>query len=338
MDFGTRAPEINSGLLYSGPGSGSMMAVAKTWEGLAARLCEAVAVHTSAIAKLATGFQGPVAMTTTQVTAPYLGWLIATAARVQQTATKAAAAASAYESAFAATVPPTAIDDNRARRVWLASANCLGQLSPAIGDNEAEYERMWAQDADVMYAYASASAEASTVTPFTSPPTTGGPAGHGAAVAWAAIAAPEIMSAGYQVMSAIPEALRALCASPLTPFDASLSPVTSSLSKLSSLSAPSDVAIEHLNSLNKEAALAKTAMLHKAAGLRSLLAGPGGASGAPFTAGFDRGTSVGALSVPRGWVSEATPNQVTAELQRGWVCEPIRPVQTDEPPPCPLFR
>ena len=110
---------------------------------------------------------------------------------------------------------------------------------------------MWARDADAMYAYAGASADAAAVTPFTSPPGDRG----GAARSWALTSAPDVVSAGHQVMSTIPEALQALSVSPLTTFDASLSSVTAPLSKLSSLSAPSDFAIKHLNCLNKQAAL-----------------------------------------------------------------------------------
>jgi PPE-repeat protein len=235
-------------------------------------------------------------------------------------------------------VPPPVIEANRAQRRSLAKANCLGQTSPAIADTEAAYERMWAQDADAMYAYAADSADASTVTPFTSPPaTTAGPARQGAAVtpasgAWRLIAAPEVISTGHQVISTIPEALQALSSSPLTTFDASLSSVTSSLSKLSSLSAPLDWAINYLNRLNKEAAL------NKAAAMRSLLTKPGGASGGGFTAGFGRGTSIGKLSVPGGWVTETTPSPVTAELQHGWVCEPVHLIKANEPPERPLSR
>jgi hypothetical protein len=96
-------------------------------------------------------------------------------------------------------------------------------------------------------------------------------------------------------MSTVPEALRAVSLSPLTTFDTSLSPVTSSLSKLSSLSAPADTAIKHLNSLNKAAAL------------RWLLPNRGGARGAPITAGFGRGMPVGSVSVPRAWATATAP-------------------------------
>lgn len=330
MNFGALPPEINSGRMYSGPGSGSMMAATAAWETLAARLHHTAADYRSVSSRLAGGWQGPAATAVSQALAAFITWLNAATAQAEHAATQAKAAASAHDAAFAAMVPPPLIDANRAVRISLASTNCLGQTSPAIADTDADYEHMWAQDADAMYAYASASAAASWVTPFTSPPTTAGLARQGAAVtqqsrSWALTAAPEVISTGYQVMSAIPGALQALSSSPLTTFDAFLSSVTSSLSKLSSLSAPLDFAICRLNSLNKAAAL------------RSLLPNPGGVRGAAFTAGFGRATSIGTLSVPQAWAT-ATPSPVTVELQRGWVCEPIRLVEVSEPPTWPPFR
>jgi hypothetical protein len=106
--------------------------------------------------------------------------------------------------------------------------------------------------------------------------------------------APEVVSAGRQVMTAIPEALQALSMSPRATFDTSLRPATPSLSRLSSLSAPSGAAISRLNSLNKAAAL------------RWLLPNQGGARGPTITARFGRGTSIGGLSAPQAWATAAT--------------------------------
>jgi PPE-repeat protein len=36
MDFAMLPPEINSGRMYAGPGSGPMLAAAAAWDGLAA--------------------------------------------------------------------------------------------------------------------------------------------------------------------------------------------------------------------------------------------------------------------------------------------------------------
>jgi PPE-repeat protein len=295
MNFATLPPEINSGRMYDGPGSGSMTEAVTAWERLAIRLCTAAADYRAVTSELAAGLAGPASTALTEAATPYIDWLDATAAQAEHAATQAQAAASAHDTALAAMVPPPAIDANRAQRTSLAKANCLGQTSPAIADTEAEYEQMWVQDANAMHAYAGASADASTMTPFTSPPTIAGAASLGAAATWAVKSAPDLVSAGHQVMTTIPETLQALSLSPLTTFDAPLSAVTSPLSKLSSLSAPSGFAITHLNSLNKTAAL------------RWLLPDQGGARGAAITAGFGRGPLIGTLSVPQTWATATAP-------------------------------
>ncbi|WP_068186548.1 PPE family protein [Mycobacterium sp. UM_CSW] len=265
MDFATLPPEINSGLMHSGPGAGSMAEAATAWDRLAAGLYAAAA-------------QTPML----EGAAPYVIWLNAAAARASQAGAQAAAAARAHDSALAATVPPPAITANRAQLRSLGRRNCLAQSGPAIADVDAEYEQMWARDADAMYAYARAAADAATLVPFSSPP------GYPGATAgpWALRSAPDVVSAGGRVMSAIPAALQAFSASPLTPLEASLSPVTAPLSRLSSLCAPSGPAIGYLSALNKTAAL------------RSLVRKP--ARVGPL-ASFGRGTSIGGLSVPRAW-------------------------------------
>ena len=260
MHFATLPPEINSGRMYSGSGSASMTEAATAWDRLAARLYTAVADYRAVASKVAARWEGPPSTAITQAAPTYIDWLTAAAAQAEHAATQAAAAASAHETALAAVVPPVVIEANRALQTSLAMTNCLGQTSPAIANTDAGYEQMWAKDAAAMYAYAGASANAATITPFTSPPGSAGRACQGAPAAQssgssAVTSAPEVTSAGHQVMSTIPETLHALSLSPLAAFDASLSSVTSSLSQLSSLSAPSGFAISHLNSLNKAAAL-----------------------------------------------------------------------------------
>ena len=43
IDFGALPPEINSGRMYTGPGSGPMVAAAEAWDGLAAEMHSAAA-------------------------------------------------------------------------------------------------------------------------------------------------------------------------------------------------------------------------------------------------------------------------------------------------------
>ncbi|EUA36418.1 PPE family protein [Mycobacterium avium subsp. avium 2285 (R)] len=106
------------------------------------------------------GLGRPSAAAMAAAAAPYVAWLSATSAQARTAAEQATAAASAFESAFAAVVPPAEIATNRARLAMLSASNVFGQNSAAIAAAEAEYGQMWAQDAAAMFGYASASAAA----------------------------------------------------------------------------------------------------------------------------------------------------------------------------------
>ncbi|MCV7398723.1 PPE family protein [Mycobacterium fragae] len=190
MDFGMLPPEINSGLMYSGPGAGPLLAASVAWDELAAELGLAASGYNSVISELTSApWTGPASMSMAAAAAPYVSWLSATAAQAEQTASQARAAVAAYEAAFAMTVPPPVIAANRALLMALIATNFFGQNTPAIMATEAQYMEMWAQDAAAMYGYAAASQVASTVSPFTPPARTTNPAGvagQAAAVAKAA--------------------------------------------------------------------------------------------------------------------------------------------------------
>lgn len=172
MDFGLLPPEINSGRIYSGPGSAPLLSAAAAWNGLAAELNSAAASYGSAISELTTAWRGPSSAAMAAAAAPYIAWLDGTAAQAEQTAAQAEGAAAAYEAVFAATVPPPVITANRALLASLIATNVLSQNTPAIAATEAHYAEMWAQDAAAMYAYAGSSAAASQLAPFSAPPTT----------------------------------------------------------------------------------------------------------------------------------------------------------------------
>jgi PPE-repeat protein len=175
--------------MYSGPGSGPMLTAAAAWDKLAAEIHSSATSYGSVVSGLASGgWQGPASNSMATAAAPYAAWMNTTAAQAEQTAAQAQAAATAYESAYAMTVPPPVIAANRAQLASLVSTNVLGQNTPAIATTEAQYGEMWAQDAAAMYGYAGSSASASNLTPFTAPQQTtnaGGLAGQAAAVAQA---------------------------------------------------------------------------------------------------------------------------------------------------------
>jgi PPE-repeat protein len=173
FDFGALPPEINSGRIYSGPGSAPLLAAASAWDALASELQTTAASYASTITELtSSGWQGPSSVAAADAAAPYTAWLSSTAAQAEQTASQAQAAAGAYEAAFAASVPPAVIAANRALLAALVATNFLGQNTPAIAANEATYAEFWAQDAVAMYGYAGAATAASQLTAFTTPPPT----------------------------------------------------------------------------------------------------------------------------------------------------------------------
>jgi PPE-repeat protein len=189
LDFAALPPEINSARMYSGAGSGPLLAASAAWNQLATEMRSAAAAYSSIVSGLTSGsWQGPSSASMAAAAAPYVTWMNTTAAQAEQTAAQAQAAVTAYESAFGMTVPPAEIAANRAQLASLIATNILGQNTPAIAATEALYAEMWAQDAAAMYSYAGSSATASQLTPFTAAPQTtnaAGGAGQAAAVAQA---------------------------------------------------------------------------------------------------------------------------------------------------------
>jgi PPE-repeat protein len=341
MDFGALPPEINSGRMYSGAGSESMLAAASSWDGVAAQLHSAASSYESVLAGLTSGWQGPSAAAMSAAAAPYVAWMNTTAARAEQTAGQARAAAAAYETAFAAHVQPAVVATNRSQLAALVATNIFGQNTAPIAATEAAYAEMWAQDAAAMYGYAGASSAASAVTPFTDPPPTTDPGGLLSQLA--AIAQTFGSSVGSSAqsslsgfVSAVPAALQSLGSISTSP-----NPLQGLLSTLSSLAGmqtassvladvelipklilpANDIAITLILSLVIPGRVLSTSVPLAAAAAASnsgaLAAGLGsathvagaaglGAAASTVSAGTGRAGLVGSLSVPPSW-AEATP-------------------------------
>ncbi|SON62949.1 putative PPE family protein PPE32 [Mycobacterium simulans] len=327
MDFGVLPPEINSGRMYAGPGSGSMLAAAAAWDELAAELAWAAAGYDSVVSELSSSpWVGAASMAMVGAATTYVAWLSGAAAQAEDAALQARAAAAAYEAAFVMTVPPPVVTANRVLLMTLIATNFFGQNTPAIAAAEAQYAEMWAQDATAMYGYAASSATASQLTPFTEPANTTDPAGVAAqsmAVAEAAAtpsatSAPALSSADSLITSAaIPDLLQQL-----------------SSSALASWPNPNDWWIVQLlgslNPANRTAAVRLAGLSYFAMGMSQFFAsigqqltfGPGGTTAGsggawyptPQFAGLGLGgghasatlasaNKVGALSVPQSWVN-----------------------------------
>jgi PPE-repeat protein len=328
MDFGMLPPEINSARMYTGPGAGPMLAAAAGWDGLAAQLYSAAASYSSVISGLAAGWKGPSSATMAAAVAPYTAWMSATATQAEQTAMQARAAVAAYETAFAATVPPPIIAANRALLMSLIATNFLGQNTAAIAATETHYAEMWAQDAAAMFGYAGSSATASQVTPITQPPQTTNPAAAGAQAA--AVAHAVGTSAGTntqsvltQLMSVVPQSLQNL-ASPAVSIAADPPSPLSILGTLTGPLSPIQLVSPALTGYlfgmqpyglalgaNSVAGLSgKVSALPAAGGGRLLGGGLGSGtwvvgSTAGVSADLGRAGLVGRLSVPQSWASAA---------------------------------
>jgi PPE-repeat protein len=326
MDYGALPPEINSARIYSGPGTGPMLAAADAWDVLASELNSAAAAYRSVIAGLTVGgWQGPSSVTMADAVTPYVAWMHSTAAQAEQSATQARTAAAAYQSAFAMTVPPALVTANRTQLTSLVTSNFFGQNSPAIAATEADYDAMWAQDAAAMYGYAGSSAAAARLTPFTNPPQTTNPEGQSAQAAAVTQAggtpAGQAQAAtSSQTVSQLPNSLQQLAApsassdplgfTPADIFGDSVDTGSASASATSSsLSGSSIATTNHAVAINAErdADQGIGPFLAGAAGPLAPTAAAGLGAPAAASAVMGRATLVGTLSVPQIWASTATP-------------------------------
>jgi len=194
LDFGLLPPEINSGRMYLGSGSGPLLTAAAAWDGLSNELSVAANSYTSVVTEL-TGMTwlGPASVAMAAAAMPYAAWLGLTAGQAAEMASQARAAAAAYELAHSMTVPPSVVAANRTLLLALIATNFFGQNAAAIAATEAHYAQMWIQDATAMNVYAESSALATTLPSFNEPPQTVDPAaGTGAEQLQAVLSSPSV--------------------------------------------------------------------------------------------------------------------------------------------------
>jgi PPE-repeat protein len=361
-DFAALPPEINSGLMYAGPGAGPMMAAGAAWNALADDLYLSAVAYATAVSDLTSTWLGPSSLLMASAAATYVSWITATATQAELTASQAIAAVAAYEAAFMMTVPPPVIAANRALLLALVATNFFGQNTPAIMATEALYVEMWVQDAVAMFGYAGASSAASTLTPFTTPVESTNPSGLTGLAAAVTQAAGTSAGTGAQTVSplssaAMPGALQGLV-STMASSSSSTSPVSSATSVTSSTSATAATAGTSvvsgaaasasmatsgvsllgsvsplMNSLGTAGgAFAQSfqmsgSVLNTGIGSGAGLAGSPGLGGAAVTATAGRAASLGALSVPQGWTSAAPAfSQVASALPGGSAPQATTPV------------
>ena len=343
LDFGALPPEVNSGRMYAGPGSGPIMAAASAWQSMAGQLESIVRGYSAVLSGLqGETWSGNASSAMATAAEPYVEWMSTAAAKAEETAGQARAAAAAFETAFAATVPPALVTANRAQYAALVMANIFGQYSAHIAATEAAYADMWAQDAQAMYGYAASSSTATALTPFSEPPqttTATAQATQAAAVAQAtgssgSSASQSVLS---QFLAAVPKELQGLSSTGSSAATPSPSLLTL-FSNFNTLSGPASLSAAfsrtftsggsfltgayragiQAQDLPKIAAEGAGGAAGKAAGGAAKAAAIEG-MGRPVLAGVGQAEPIGGLSVPQTWAS-ATPVASAVENPQ-WLSE-----------------
>ena len=326
-------PEINSGRMYAGPGSSSLMASAAAWQALAAQLGSAGAAYSAVIEALSsTAWLGPSSMSMALAAAPYVVWMIATAMQCEQAAMAAGQAAAAFEAARAGVEPPPVIAENRAELATLVATNFMGFNTPAIMANEAHYGEMWSQDTATMYTFAAdAAGVTGSLVPFTPPLPNSDPIGLAAQAAAlgqsggmaggqqpmnlastglpAGLDGETMLSMGPQLVSSIPSALQGLS----SPLSSGLGSPASGLGQFQSLLSPFMSVLGNPGMLGMGTGGVSAATSASGPGLAGL--GGAASAGAEVEAVAGRAGSLGGLSVPATWTAgaaEATPSTARA--------------------------
>jgi PPE-repeat protein len=357
MYYAFLPPEVNSTRMFTGPGAGSILAAAGSWDSLSAELSTTAQSYESVISSL-TGFEwrGPASEAMAAAAAEYVAWLQTTAEQAKQTATQARAAAAAYEQAYAMTVPPMLVAANRAQLSSLIATNFLGQNTAAIAATEAQYAEYWALDTNAMSGYAVSSGTATQLTQFSSPQGNTNQAGvsaQKAAVTQASAAATGTTSTSQALSAAItPSTIfqqiqsffqnmltGGIPSNPIIPEDFTFLDeilfVYSSLSGTYSMESTVSGIIGAANNLGVlpdlgAAAAAPAAIapaLAAAPQLTDVATGLGGGAGlGNVTAALARAGTIGPMSVPANWSAPST-STVSALQPAGMTTLP----GTDEP-------
>ena len=346
FDFGSRPPEVNSALIYSGAGAGPLSVASSAFANLSSELSSNATSYESIISQL-TGseWQGPSSEAMAAAAQPYITWLTTTSAQLQEASTKAMASAAAYQTAYSSSVPPAAILTNRTQLAQYVAKNTLGQYTGVIAALEAQYGEFWAQDAAAMYGYASASSAAATLSPLNPPEQNTNPGGQGqqaAAVSSAAgqngssaalnnslgglqNAASAAASPAADTGTSILSALNSLFGAPIVGNTIYNIGVTLAWNT-AMMTATLPLLGHFLAGAPFGVTISDTAPLGAGLGFGTTLAGAGeslggGAGGATATlAGMGSASSVGGMSVPAAW-SAATPEVAVGDATltgSGW--------------------
>ena len=330
--FAALPPEVNSAFMYTGAGSGPLLAASTAWSNLAAELSTTATSWDSIIGTLTEQWTGVGSAAAAAAAQPYVAWLTQSSAAAEQAAAQAQASAAAYEAAFAGVVPPAVIAANRSLLATLVATNFLGINTPAIAATEAHYAEMWVQDAVTLTTYEAASTAAAVLQPLTPASPTTSPAAaatQSTAIAQAAAAAPAatIGTGINTIVQSIPglsnivNNIDGFLGTPAI-FDA-INGTSVTVAWFVGNAIPTAVSLGHTLAAAAPAAVSGVSSVTPLAGAASIGEGTlvNSVMGSGASAALGGSTAVGGLSVPAAWSSAApaTLASSTAPLEgSGW--------------------
>jgi PPE-repeat protein len=318
LNFAWLPPEINSARIFAGAGSGSLFSAASAWDGLASDLSASASSFQSVLSGLANGaWTGPASLSMAAAAVPYVTWLSGAAAQAAEAGGQARAAATAFESALAGTVPLPLVTQNRAAYQSLATTNYLGLNTPAIFSTEFDYVEMWAQDVGAMLGYhAGASSVASLLPQFSLPPLSlAGLEGVVASVASPLVGGlsvvggvvPEVSALASQIPLSSVESFAQIA---MYPASMAMSPIMMAV----------QAATQSTNAAGMAAGAAGAGLVDapKFVPTGSAMTGLGGAGGlgSAMSGGLGKARLVGAMSVPPTWEG-AAPGRMASSAMSG---------------------
>lgn len=168
--WGASTPEMNAGVLETGPTAATWVAAAEAWVGLAQATIMAAATTGGQMMASITSISGLRSMLAEVATPPFLAWMGTMVGIALRQAAVNAQVAMQYTATRGAMIPSVQAVNNRVREAAAEASNIFGQNTPLIVALNAEYAAYTMQNASLGTAYGSAVTAATIPVPIPPPP------------------------------------------------------------------------------------------------------------------------------------------------------------------------